>query len=223
MIEKIYKNKTILLIVLAILVYWRHGKHGTVTFDKAFFFSALFFIMIICWESMEKGWKYESPMFAAPNYHCSTTMDLKMIGEYIVIRAGGIKTDFVFEGGDGTVIVDTDTCFFGDRILITTTLLQECDIYSLPYNVYLFLKNHPEEFKPPFLYGEQTFFALQDLGKDPAKLENEIKALNNQINFTSDQLLTATHTVERLVSHWKRLVEKKNLFQIFTERGDKNE
>lgn len=221
MLEKIYKNKFILLAILGVFVWWKKGKMGYVQFDKAIFFAGIIFIIIILFENLEKAWKYESPQFVCANLHGSTNMVITPVDEYALVKKGGILTDWVMEGTDGTFIIPLNSLFCGKNVIISSILVEETDLYALPPPVFTFIKNRPD-FKPPFFYGEFPLFTWENWRIELTELKEKINALHRMFNWLQEQHKIATQEVDNYISHIRRITKEDSYWKLF-EKRDTNE
>jgi len=207
MIEKILKNKLVILGILGLFYWWKHGKMGIVQIDKVLLIDLLVFMIILIGDGYQRAWKYDSPQVVSPSSHHSYDGTIYPAGEYVLIQLGGILTDWRMEGKDGTIVLPRDKVFQGEGVVITPVVVEETDLRALPPSVFQKIRREESKFKPPYYYGTSTISAWTTDPDEVAQVNQKIETLNMRINWYQEEFPQAVSEIDHYFSHMKRTVE----------------
>jgi len=210
-IERILKNKLVILGGLILFVYFYKDRWGNITLNKAYLTAGVIFLLILAIDGMNKGWKQESPQIVAPNFHASWGKDIEPAGiYYILIRAGGILAQgFHMLGRDGTVILDVNHTYQGDNCIITSLILKKVPLSHLPSEVAQEIKmgKYPE----PYYFGDTIATDLNQVfesTEDPQILKQKITTLRSTNQWLVEANEMLKEEIDNLLSHIKRVTGK---------------
>lgn len=205
MIEKILRNKKIIAFALAVFIWWKHGEMGEIKIDKAIFIAAVIFISIALVDLWQKSWMYDSSHFVCPNLHASVNMRNYPIKGYICFTLGGVDTDFIFEGKDGTCILPERFVWVGHKVMFSLISVHETPFNRLPSSVQEFILQNKGIFLPPYFYGELPITDWQENAVRADELDQMIKVVNSSNAYLRKENRTLAQEVETLVSHTERI------------------
>jgi len=221
MMEKLFKNKIFVFLACGVFVWWKYGKMGIITIDKALFFAMLVFGFLTLVSAYDKAWKYESPQVVCANDHGSTDMRMIPAGEnYVLIKKGGILTGgWHMEGSEGTWILPRRFVSQGENVIMSPIVVEETALVALPPSVYETLVTN-DQYKPPYLYGEIPLGILSTGDETVDELYNQIKALQRQVNWYQDRVSDLTQEIDRYMSHTYRITDRKKWYQLLVGKNE---
>ncbi|MBU7045055.1 MAG: hypothetical protein HXS54_01350 [Theionarchaea archaeon] len=227
MMEIITKNKLIVFLLICAFIFIAKDKMGNLVINKAFFFGALIIVGILMWDALDRAWKYDSPQIVTANLHCSTDKELTPCGIYVLATMGSILTDeFHMKGSEGTLILRQDQIYEGKNVIIAPVIVEQYEDIYLPDKVYDLVRDS-REFKPPYYFGDEIITEyteiLTESGESIEILKNKVKTLQGQVNWHRDRLSEQTRELDNVISHMRRITDKKSIWKTLFSKGEDNE
>ena len=227
MMEIIMKNKLIVFLVICVFIFLQKDKMGDLVINKAFFLGLAIMIGILMWDAFDRAWKYDSPQLVTANLHCSTDKELTPCGPYILVQMGSILTSEIhIKGNDGTVILNQAHIYEGKNVIIAPVIVELIDLINLPDKVYELIRD-TKEFKPPYYIEDRTIAEFEKIlaegGESIEELKQKVKTLQGRVNWLTDRLNEANRTLENVISHMRRITDKKSIWKALFSKEEENE
>ncbi|KYK38500.1 MAG: hypothetical protein AYK18_07070 [Theionarchaea archaeon DG-70] len=217
-----FKPKYLIYIGLAVFWWWKNGKMGFVQMDKAFFIAIWVGFLTLFSEHLYGTWKHHSPRFACPNLHNSVSMNIDTAGNHVIFTLGGVKTDFVMEGKEGTVVLPRELTFIGKDVIISHVVLKEVDLNGLDPDAHDFIRERTSKFKPPYYTGYFTVEEWNQIPRTTEEFQIRFEAHNRTINWLTTRVRQLSGEIENLLSHYRRTTGKTSWWKSLQEK-DQNE
>lgn len=202
-----YAKIELWLIVLITIFYLLYkGRLGIQDYDKALIYSVTAIIFIALGKTTILALKNNSPKVIFNPHHSTYNEEIQQVGNYGIVKLGGIKAFGLYYGGKDATLVAPITAFNKlGRSSVITTRVENINPDELNPEVLKFItdKGYPSNIIMGFADEEQ------ELSKpDIVKLEAELKEKNTLLNMLKDILGDKFDVIEKSVAAGTRIQER---------------
>ena len=209
---------------IAIAIFFR-DRWGMISQDRAMTLAEMIVVGATMFQMAWAYMKHKSPKVIMNPYHFSWDGTRTRIGNYYLVRLGGIRMkEFNWPGSEGTLITLVDSAGMVGDNLVTTARAEEVKIQQTPLEVQgeLISKNFPKPLYLAYADDEQYIERLVDKDRitglpNPTVtyLITELKEKNSLITMLADMLKEKGVHVEEFVKTASRIVERASTKDLF--------